>query len=89
MNGVQKPILYHNNRKLCFERRGQKETRHVVFALGDSGLDYKVGDALGVVPENPPHIVDELIEIQGWDRDSFVNTHYGERTLYEALMKYF
>ena len=46
----------------------KKETRHIVFALGDSGLDYKVGDALGVVPENPPHIVDELIEIQGWDK---------------------
>ena len=41
----------------------RKETRHIVFALGDSGLDYKVGDALGVVSENPPHIVDELIDI--------------------------
>ena len=29
----------------------RKETRHIVFALGDSGLDYKVGDALGVLPE--------------------------------------
>lgn len=26
----------------------KKETRHIVFALGDSGLDYKVGDALGL-----------------------------------------
>ena len=67
----------------------RKETRHVVFALGDSGLDYKVGDALGVIPENPPFIVDELIEIQGWDRDTIVNTHNGERTLYEALKKDF
>ena len=67
----------------------KKETRHIVFALGDSGLDYKVGDALGVVPENPPHIVDELIEIQGWDKDSIVTTHNGERTLYDALKKDF
>ena len=67
----------------------RKETRHVVFALGDSGLDYKVGDALGVIPENPPFIVEELIEIQGWDRDAIVNTHNGERTLYEALKKDF
>tara|TARA_B100001287_G_scaffold44122_1_gene33250 strand:- start:929 stop:2743 length:1815 start_codon:yes stop_codon:yes gene_type:complete len=63
----------------------KKETRHVVFELGDSGLDYKVGDALGVVPENPPHIVEELIEIQGWDRDYKVTTHNGERSLYDAL----
>ena len=67
----------------------KKETRHVVFALGNSGLDYKVGDALGVVPENPPHIVDELIEVQGWDKDSIVTTHNGERTLYDALKKDF
>ncbi len=45
----------------------KKETRHIVFELGDSGLDYKVGDALGVLAENPPHIVDDLIAVQGWD----------------------
>ena len=67
----------------------KKETRHIVFELGDSGLDYKVGDALGVVPENPPHIVEELIAVQGWDRDQIVTTHNGERTLYEALKKDF
>ena len=46
----------------------RKETRHIVFELGDSGLDYKVGDALGVVSENPPKIVEELLEAQGWRR---------------------
>jgi len=48
-----------------------------------------VGDALGVIAENPPHIVDELIEVQGWNRDQTVTTHKGERTLYEALKKDF
>ena len=67
----------------------RKETRHIVFALGDSGLDYKVGDALGVLAENPPHIVEELLEVQGWDRDATVTTHNGERTLYDALKKDF
>lgn len=67
----------------------RKETRHIVFDLGDSGLDYKVGDALGVVPENPPHIVSELIELQGWDGSATVTTHNGERTLYDALKKDF
>ena len=39
----------------CYILNGEgsrKETRHIVFALGDSGLDYKVGDALGVLAEN-------------------------------------
>jgi sulfite reductase (NADPH) flavoprotein alpha-component len=67
----------------------RKETRHVVFELGDSGLEYKVGDALGVIAENPPHIVEELIEIQGWDRDQLVTTHNGESDLYSALKKDF
>ena len=67
----------------------RKETRHIVFALGDSGLDYKVGDALGVMSENPPHIVEEILELQGWDRDYSVETHNGERDLYTALKKDF
>jgi sulfite reductase (NADPH) flavoprotein alpha-component len=52
-------------------------------------LDYKVGDALGVLAENPPHIVDEIIEAQGWDRDHAVTTHNGDRSLYDALKKDF
>ena len=67
----------------------KKETRHIVFALGDSGLDYKVGDALGVLAENPPHIVDDLIAVQGWDPEMTVSTHNGERSLYDALKKDF
>ena len=67
----------------------RKETRHIVFALGDSGLDYKVGDALGVIAENPPHIVEELLDVQGWDRDATVTTHNGERSLYDAWKKDF
>ncbi|MBT7459531.1 MAG: hypothetical protein HN794_00620, partial [Euryarchaeota archaeon] len=67
----------------------RKETRHIVFELGDSGLDYKVGDALGVVSENPPKIVEELLEAQGWDPEQLVTTHNGERTLYDALKKDF
>lgn len=64
-----------------------KETRHIAFDLGDSGLTYKVGDALGVVPENPPHIVDELIALQGWDPEHIVTTQASGRTLREALKK--
>ena len=63
----------------------RKETRHIAFDLGDSGLTYKVGDALGVMAQNPPHIVDELIEVQGWDADEMVITHNGEKSLWDAL----
>ena len=76
----------------CYILNGEgsrKETRHVVFDLGDSGLDYKVGDALGVLAENPPNTVDVLIEAAGWDQDHMVTTHNGERTIWEALKKDF
>ena len=62
----------------CYVLNGEgsrKETRHVVFDLGDSGLDYKVGDALGVLAENPANTVDLLIETAGWDQDHMVTTH--------------
>ena len=76
----------------CYVLNGEgsrKETRHVVFELGDSGLDYKVGDALGVLAENPANTVDLLIETAGWDQDHMVTTHNGERTIWEALKKDF
>ena len=39
-----------------------KDTRHVVIDLRHSGLTYKVGDALGVYPENHPDLVQDLID---------------------------
>ena len=76
----------------CYILNGEgsrKETRHIVFDLGDSGLDYKVGDALGVVSENPEETVNLLIETAGWDESQIVSTRSGERTLREALKKDF
>jgi sulfite reductase (NADPH) flavoprotein alpha-component len=35
-----------------------KEIRHIAFDLGDSGLTYEAGDALGVMPVNSPDIVE-------------------------------
>jgi sulfite reductase (NADPH) flavoprotein alpha-component len=39
-----------------------KDTRHIVFDLHGSGLTYKAGDALGVIPENCPDAVAWLLE---------------------------
>ena len=73
----------------CYILNGEgskKETRHIVFDLGDSGLNYKVGDALGVLGKNPENTVDLLIEITGWNKDQMITTQNGERTLRDALM---
>ena len=42
-------------------RAGNKETHHIELSLEGSGLEYEVGDALGVLPTNPPGVVDEII----------------------------
>lgn len=42
-----------------------KETRHLEIDLGDSGLSYEPGDALGVYPENNPRYVEDLLAALG------------------------
>lgn len=44
-----------------------KETIHVDYSLEGSGLAYTTGDALGVLPNNDPALVDALIAALGLD----------------------
>ena len=44
-----------------------KDTRHIAFSLAGSGLDYEVGDALGVWVRNCPDVVDAVIAAHGFD----------------------
>lgn len=44
-----------------------KEIRHYEFDLGDSGITYAAGDALGVVPINDTALVDALLDRLGLD----------------------
>lgn len=39
-----------------------KEIRHISFDLGDSGLTYEAGDALGVMPVNAPDLVQAWLD---------------------------
>ncbi len=64
-----------------------KETRHVSILLGDSGLNYIAGDAIGIIPENPKDTVDNLIELLGFDPNQEVESHSGTVTLFDALKK--
>ena len=67
----------------------RKETRHVVFDLGDSGLEYKAGDALGVIPITSAQLVEDVLVALGADSDEIVETHAGEMTLKDALSGYY
>jgi sulfite reductase (NADPH) flavoprotein alpha-component len=55
----------------------EKDTRHFVLQLADSGLTYTPGDSLGVFARNPRPLVDELIALLGFDPDSSVKNSRG------------
>ncbi len=64
-----------------------KETIHVDYSLEGSGLSYVTGDALGVIPQNDPALVDALIAALGLDAAATVSLPDGcETTLREALI---
>ncbi|RDW81466.1 sulfite reductase subunit alpha [Aspergillus mulundensis] len=67
---------------------------HIEFDLGDSGLTYDIGEALGVHCENDPEDVLEFIKFYGLNADDVVEVPSREdpavlenRTVYQALMQ--
>lgn len=64
-----------------------KETRHIELTLKGSGLNYEVGDSLGVFPKNCPDLVNEVIRALRCSGDEQVpGTDGMPKTLREALM---
>ncbi|KRE05939.1 sulfite reductase [Bosea sp. Root381] len=60
----------------------EKETYHVEFDLTESGLDYVVGDAFGIVAQNDTRLVDAVVALLGARPDADV----GGKSLREALL---
>jgi sulfite reductase (NADPH) flavoprotein alpha-component len=60
----------------------QKETWHIEIDIGGSGLEYRVGDSLGVFPKNEPALVDAVIAALHAPPDFPI----GGRTLREELL---
>lgn len=66
-----------------------KEVNHVEFSLEGSGLAYEAGDALGVVPQNCPALVNDVLAALGCDGEEAVPTPAGELPLRRALTECF
>jgi len=65
-----------------------KDTRHFVLQLGDSGLNYTPGDSLGAFGQNPPDLVDEVIQLLEFPPESPVKNGAGRATtLHETLLR--
>ncbi len=75
------------NRKLTGET-SQKETRHFELSLAGSGLQYEVGDSLGVFPSNNPELVDLVLREAGFTGEEIVpSADAVEMPIREALTK--
>lgn len=79
------PATLKTNRRLTGDGSA-KETRHFEIVLDGSGLDYEVGDALGVVPSNCPDFVTEILSAANLNGDESVTLKDGSAMpLREAL----
>jgi sulfite reductase (NADPH) flavoprotein alpha-component len=67
------------------DRGSSKETWHIEIAA--EGLQYQCGDSIGIVPENPTEVVEEVIALTGADADKVVKFKNEDFTIYN-LLKY-
>ena len=62
-----------------------KDVRHIELSIEGSGLSYEPGDALAVIADNPPQLVEAFLSVLELDADTPVLVQGAEMTLYEAL----
>lgn len=85
-NPFQAPLL--ESRPLT-SSSSQKDVRFVSFSLKGSGLKYEVGDALGLMPENDPVLVEAVLKAMGARGDEMVTTASGHEVhSFDALAKH-
>ncbi|KAI0015061.1 hypothetical protein F4780DRAFT_118234 [Xylariomycetidae sp. FL0641] len=67
---------------------------HIEFDLGDSGLTYKIGEALGIHAENDPEMVQQFMDSYGLNANDLVQVPSKDsadvletRTVYQSLMQ--
>jgi len=70
-------------------RGSDKDVRHIEISLGDSGLRYQPGDALGVWYHNSPALVKELLDLLWLKGDESVTVGEQTLTLSEALTSHY
>jgi sulfite reductase (NADPH) flavoprotein alpha-component len=68
-------------------RGSEKDIRHIELSLEGAGLDYEPGDALGVIVENPPALVEAIVAELGLDADTVVTVGTDTLSLRDWLGK--
>ena len=62
-----------------------KDVRHIELSLEGSGLTYEPGDSLAVITDNPPQLVEQFLEVLGYDPDETLVVFDETTTVAQAL----
>jgi len=65
------------------DKGSNKETLHI--EMEADGVEYQCGDSIGIVPENPAMIINEIIELSGADANKKIVFKNETVTVYELL----
>lgn len=91
---MQTSIIHVRERRRLTPASYDRNIFHIDFDLGDSGLTYQIGEALGVHAENDKDEVLEFIKWYRLDADEIVqvasredNDIFEARTVYQALLQ--
>lgn len=68
-------------------RDSDKEVYHLELSLEGSGLTYEPGDSIGIFPQNPDSLVQQIIQKIGFDPHEKVQLKAGEYTIENALSR--
>ncbi|MBL9126751.1 MAG: sulfite reductase subunit alpha, partial [Verrucomicrobiales bacterium] len=80
------PARLAENRRLT-ATDSDKDVRHFVVDLRDSGIAYEPGDALGVWPENDPNLVRDVLDALGFDGSESVPDRHGRATRLDLALR--
>jgi sulfite reductase (NADPH) flavoprotein alpha-component len=85
----KKPFYALVSDKVRITGRGSnKEVYHVELSLKGSGLTYEPGDAIGILANNPPLLVDEILRKGNFNPEEMVSVREGNISLREALLNH-
>ncbi|CAI9626371.1 sulfite reductase flavoprotein component [Alternaria burnsii] len=92
--GVKTSIVHVKERRRLTPKNYDRNIFHIEFDLGDSGVTYAIGEALGIHAENDPKQIDEFIKWYGLNPEEIVEVPSREdpnvlvnRTVYQSLLQ--
>ena len=67
----------------------ERQTLHLELATEDQGLTYEPGDSAGVIPLNPPELINEVLKVTGLNGEEVLEVNGVQTTLYDSLRRNF